>query len=367
MPVLEFAQDQSRNSRANILLPDSYFYSRGTGVMMFSAGNYVFPFTVLAPKEGGLMYINNRFISTFLGFLLLFLGIQPSASAGNSYSSLVVFGDSLSDPGNAWILTRNQSKAPFDIIPSAPYAIGGHHFSNGQTWIEQLAEKLGTDARPAYRFSGGTNYAVGGARAGRPGNTDLTAQVNLDLDMSVGGSDPNALYVIAIGGNDVRDAIQAYATDPSGATSGYLLHIALKSICRNLSNLAESGAHHFLVSTAPDLGLVPAVRLQGPQVQFLANTLSAKFNAGLAYKLAKLKQKYGLDLKVLDLYGLIDNAVGDPAQFNLKVVGSTCIRIGVVAQSICSQPQGYLFWDGIHPTRAGHAIIRNKALALVKG
>jgi len=298
-------------------------------------------------------------------FLFSVTALSP-AYAGNRYSSVVVFGDSLSDPGNAWILTRTQSKAPYDIIPSAAYAVGGHHFSNGQTWAEQLAEKLGTDSRPAYQFSGGTNYAVGGARAGRPGNTDLTAQVNLELSMTVNVSDADALYVVAIGGNDIRDAIEAYPQD-GGVTSAALLQAALTSIYQNISNLAKSGAHHFLVSTAPDLGLVPAVRLQGPAVQGLATYLSKQFNDGLAQTIALLKLQYGLDLKVLDLYGLVDNAIADPVPYKLKVVDSSCINVGVVANSFCSQPQTYLFWDGIHPTRAGHAIIRNNAYALVTG
>ena len=330
------------------------------------AGKLVINVVVMILKEEGFMYFG-RLIPLFFTLFLLTISAFNPAVAGNRYSSVVVFGDSLSDPGNAWILTHAQSKAPYTIIPSAAYAVGGHHFSNGPTWAELLAEKLGANARPAYRFSGGTNYAIGGARAGRPGNTDLTAQVNLDLGMSVGASDPGALYVVAIGGNDVRDAIQAYATDPSGATSSYLLHTALNSVYQNLSNLAQSGAHHFLITTAPDLGQVPAVRQQGPQVQVLANYLSSQFNTGLIQTIGLLRQQYGLDVEVLDLYGLVDSVVANPADYKLEVVDSTCITVGVVAKSICSQPKGYLFWDGIHPTRAGHAIIRDKALALVAG
>ena len=301
----------------------------------------------------------------FCLFLALFSSLSP-AMAGKPCSSVVVFGDSLSDPGNAWILTHEQSKPPYEIIPSAPYAIGGHHFSNGQTWIEQLAKRIGAQARPAFQFSGGTNYAVGGARAALAGSTDLTAQVSLALDMSAGASNPKALYVVAIGGNDVRDAIEAFATDQSGATSSYLLNNALTSVYQNISRLAQSGAHHFLVSTSPDLGLIPAVRVQGAQAQYLANLMSAQYNQGLAQTIELLKMQYGLDIKVLDLYELIDKLVAAPAQYNLKVVDSSCLRFGVVEHSVCSHPNDYLFWDGIHPTRTGHEVIRNEAYTLVK-
>ena len=55
------------------------------------------------------------------------------------FSALVVLGDSLSDNGNAG------------------------RFSNGPVWVEHLAEALGLELRPSRL--GGTNHAVGGARA----------------------------------------------------------------------------------------------------------------------------------------------------------------------------------------------------------
>ena len=67
----------------------------------------------------------------------------------------VVFGDSLSDPGNFFIEYGQVSKAPYEPVPSAPYDIHGHHFSNGPTWIEQLTDELDTreSGRPAVPVS----------------------------------------------------------------------------------------------------------------------------------------------------------------------------------------------------------------------
>src|SRR5262249_20931445 len=65
----------------------------------------------------------------------------PAAFAG-ALGELVFFGDSLSDPGTSFIAFGTVSRAPFEPIPDAPYAIGGHHFSNGATWAEQLAWEL---------------------------------------------------------------------------------------------------------------------------------------------------------------------------------------------------------------------------------
>ena len=97
----------------------------------------------------------------------------PSVSAQQAvpYSAVVVFGTSLSDSGNAFAL-RGGVNTPPDylmdplLIPSAPYARGGHHFTNGPTWIEQLARSWGLagSVRPAIATEGaGATQNAGGA------------------------------------------------------------------------------------------------------------------------------------------------------------------------------------------------------------
>ena len=99
------------------------------------------------------------------------------------YSAIVVFGTSLSDSGNAFAL-RGGTNTPPDylldplLIPSAPYARGGHHFSNGATWVEQFARslRLAGTVRPAFAADSlkATNYAVGAARAYDDGATSIS-------------------------------------------------------------------------------------------------------------------------------------------------------------------------------------------------
>ena len=96
---------------------------------------------------------------------------------------LVVFGDSLTDPGNAYAALGVISIPPYSLIPSAPYA--SHTFSNGPTWAERLAVQLESPDSGAPAFVGPgafTNYAVGGARArAGTGGYDLSAEVSLFL------------------------------------------------------------------------------------------------------------------------------------------------------------------------------------------
>jgi phospholipase/lecithinase/hemolysin len=151
--------------------------------------------------------------------LLALAFAAPASAARAPFDQIVVFGTSLSDSGNGFVLT-GQNNTPPDylqdifMVPGAPYARGGHHLSNGATWIEQFARPLGLagSVRPAFRgSSGATNYAVDAARAYDDGiNVNLADQVGRFLQ-DVGNVAPSdALYVIEMGSNDVRDALVAY-------------------------------------------------------------------------------------------------------------------------------------------------------------
>ena len=191
----------------------------------------------------------------------------PAYADGESHR-FVVFGDSLSDPGNFFIEYGQVSEPPYEPVPSAPYDIHGHHFSNGPTWIEQLTEELGSrdSGRPALERPGVyTNYAMGRARARANAPVflafDLSTQVGLFLNDFGGQAPAHATYVIWIGANDLDDAIGALQTDPSGATSIGIIQTALGTIAANIQALWAAGARSFLIPNEPDLGLTPAVQV----------------------------------------------------------------------------------------------------------
>ena len=85
------------------------------------------------------------------------------AAAQPGFDEIIIFGASMSDNGNAYILTNGQYGGP-------PNFTG--RFSNGPVWVERLAENLGfgtpteQSPLPAPSEAGGTNYAVGGAGSG---------------------------------------------------------------------------------------------------------------------------------------------------------------------------------------------------------
>jgi phospholipase/lecithinase/hemolysin len=293
------------------------------------------------------------------------------AYAGESHR-FVVFGDSLSDPGNFFIEYGLVSKPPYEPVPSAPYDIHGHHFSNGPTWIEQLADELDTreSGRPALERPGVyTNYAMGRARA-RPNAPafpafDLSTQVGLFLNDFGGQAPAHATYVIWIGANDLDDAISALQTDPSGATSIGIIQTALGTIAANIQALWAAGARSFLIPNEPDLGLTPALQAAGPAAVGAATQLSEAFDAGLTQVLGQLQALPQIEFKTLDVFTLLRAIVSDPHAYRLKDVQDACLTFFVLVDAICERPNRFLFWDGIHPTVAGHEILEDAAQQLL--
>ena len=294
------------------------------------------------------------------------------AEAQSRHSGIVVFGTSLSDPGNAFAL-RGAQETPPDftltplLIPASPYARGGHHFSDGATWIEQYARSvgLGGSVKAALATTDGiaTNFAVGAARSYEDGiNFNLGRQVDTFLARAGGAAPSTALYVIEMGGNDVRDAFATYAT---GGNGGLILAQALGSIARNIQKLYRAGARDFLVWTVPNIGITPAIRSLGPAAGGLATQVTQGFNGGLAQVIAQLSAALpGATFTRLDAFGLLNEIAAAPLAFELTNVTRACVT--TVAPFHCDNPGEFLFWDGIHPTKAGHAILARRAAEVIQ-
>jgi phospholipase/lecithinase/hemolysin len=288
--------------------------------------------------------------------------------ADGGFHRFVVFGDSLSDPGNYFIEYGQVSEPPYQPVPSAPYDIHGYHFSNGPTWIEQLTKELGSrdSGRPALARPGVyTNYAMGRARARANAPAfpyfDLSTQVGLFLSDFGDHAPARATYVIWIGANDLDDAIGALQTDPSGVTSVGIIQTALGAIAANIQALWAAGARSFLIPNEPDLGLTPAVHLAGPAAVGAATELSEAFDAGLVQVLGELQVLPQIEFKTLDTFALLHAVVSDPQAYHLKDVQDSCLTFFVLMDAVCERPNRYLFWDGIHPTVAGHEIVEDAA------
>jgi len=255
------------------------------------------------------------------------------------------------------------------LVPGAPYARGGMHFSNGETWVERLAKTLGANrsAGPAFRMPGVfCNFAVGSARAAGMSPIDLPGQVGIFVDSSVPGESlDNALAVIVIGGNDVRDAIAVFnPADPSQALG--IISDAIARIVDSVRVLNGAGVHQFLVGNVPNLALTPAIRTLDalvPGAAGLAVTLSIGFNLELAQALVALQNSHP-DIKIakFDIFGTVGEVANNPSRFGLTDTVDACVTPNVPPFT-CHKPDTFAFWDGVHPTGALHGILADAASA----
>lgn len=271
---------------------------------------------------------------------LVGLGLPATLKAAPIY----VFGDSLSDTGNVFLATGEE------IPPSPPYYQG--RFSNGPLYVDRIAAALGTEVAPV--LGGGTNYAFGGAEVlGGALIPSLRNQADLFLTgLPAGGADPDGLYIVFGGGNDVRAVLQGGAAPES-------VPAAAQELANIVGDLAEAGAREFLVPNLPNVGRTPEAIAAGPAAVAAAQSLSLAFNQTLAGALPPLGVAYPIDLVTLDTFALLEQLVAMPGAFGFTNVTDPCL----VGGTVCADPDSYLFWDDVHPTSANGAVLARAALA----
>jgi len=308
--------------------------------------------------------------SALIGVLALVL-LAPGLGQAMTFDSIVVFGGSVSDPGNFFALTGITNRPPYDqvdpfLVPTGPYTKGGNHFSNGDTWIEQYAKPRGLvrSVNPAFRGSSpyATNYAVGGARSTDVALTfDMPEQVGAFLSDHGNVAPSDALYVIDFGGNDVRDAL---AELPDQNKAGLVIQNALNSIYLNLATLYAAGARKFLFLNVANIGRLPSVLiLDNPDAAAAATALTHVFNDGLDFIIDNLLPP-DTEVAVLDVFQTVENLTTYPQDYGLIEVQKACITPDVPPFT-CQKEDEYLFWDGIHPTKAVQAIFAQEAAAVL--
>ena len=275
-----------------------------------------------------------------------------------------VFGDSLSDRGNlADILRRTLTSPPFFH----------DSFTNGPTAVQVMASRLGLNADASLfptagqdiyglGFAAGTNYAVAGATAaaanGVPG-ANLPNQIAAFLAKATGAADPNALYTVFIGGNDVRTA--AHQGNPALVAAGVAAEVA------GINTLYNAGARNFLVVNVPDVGVIPEFQIGFPTQVAAASAGSVAYNQALANGVASIAAADPAGtFKLFDLYNFNNGLLANPGQLGItdtttpcytstgvnSITSATSAACGLIDPSTNQATNiGNLFyWDAIHPT-----------------
>ncbi|WP_415289288.1 autotransporter domain-containing protein [Brevundimonas sp. S1H14] len=264
------------------------------------------------------------------------------AASAQSYNRLVVFGDSLSDNGNLYLATGGSTPA------SPPYGAG--RFSNGPVFTERLGFNAANFMGPV---TGSINYAFGGARTDAEA-MPLGMRVQLAQYQQRGGTfGANDLVSVLGGANNIFQGLPAAgaSTNPTGAITLVALSAAA-DINFIVNGIAQAGAGTVLVTNLPKLSITPQFR--GTPAAPLADFAVTTFNGALLTGLnATAAARPGTNIILMDLFKVGDVVAANPSAFGVSNVTQACFN-GV---TLCSNPDDYFYFDGVHPTAKGHEVI----------
>lgn len=278
--------------------------------------------------------------------LALGLATAGTASAQN-YGRIVTFGDSLSDNGNLYAATGNTNPT------SPPYYQG--RFSNGPVWVELLGW---TQARVGGALTGSYNSAYGGSRTDNavPFPTGMRAQITNYL--GAGGTfDGDDLVTIWGGANNIFQGLPTAAVqaDPFGYIAGVSV-AAAADMGFMINQVSDAGAGTILVANLPNLATTP--QFAGGPAQNLAGHATSAFNNALfAQVSAQAAANPNSNIIFMDVNRAFNVLLGAPGRFGFSNVSQSCL-VGIV---VCATPDTYVFWDGVHPTAAGHRLVASVA------
>ncbi len=257
-------------------------------------------------------------------------------------SSVVVFGDSLSDNGQSLTLAPSPSV----------------RLSDGPVAVEYIATALGV---PLY------DYAVSGARSDSH-NTDAgsypqladTGMVNQVsqylLHSSTAGIDTDALHVVFGGSNDVLDALAdpSLLVDPST-----LIANIVGNLTQSVARLRQAGANRFLLALLPDLGLSPLAGSWALAAEMSA--LSEAINAHLLMGYEQLLASGGFEGADVRFFDTLQAQRAETAALAARGINVT--DVCPTAADPVPDCSSYFFWDALHPTTLGHAALADDVRA----
>jgi phospholipase/lecithinase/hemolysin len=253
------------------------------------------------------------------------LALAAPASATNLY----VFGDSLVDAGNVSVSTGG-------AIPSPAQGYFQGRFTNGLNYVDYLEQRFsGTNTAPS--LLGGRNFAFGGARAigsayGGVPVPGLPQQLGLYFAGTGGVADPNGLYVINFGGNDL---FGIGSGDIGALTPTQAVNLLIGNTVSAVQTLSAAGAGKILVTGIPVGGA------QGVAIEALLQSQLTAIEGGLSAELYRFSY--------LDFYTRL---AADPTGYGFPPVvnyASTCQddRPVINGNINCT---GYFSFDGTHFT-----------------
>lgn len=254
--------------------------------------------------------ISSLILSTFL--------YSPLIHAGQTFSNFYFFGDSLSDVGNNGV------------------------YSNGALWTQLLGERYGKNIQASN--SGGTDSATSNSRTydgndpenpGHPLPPGINTQVQNRLNS--GPIDNRALYTVWTGSNDMKRLDE----EGHGAILN-IVHDGVTNTAAAVQRLHNAGARYIMVINLPDAGQTPDF-YPNPD---LSNAINI-YNSSLTQTMSKI----GFKVIQIDVNSTFNAVMANPGRYGFTDVHHKCSTTAGCDYST------FLFYDGRHPTSAGHRLI----------
>jgi outer membrane lipase/esterase len=276
--------------------------------------------------------------------------------AGNAFAQfddIVVFGDSSVDAGYF-------NGARFTVNP-------------GLVFPQLLGERYGIAVTSISQ--GGHDYAVGGARVALlPGYpafppTGSAPPLTTQLDTFLAGRgalDPNAIYVVSIGYNDIFTGMEAALLGQITADQAQAaIAQAAAQAGQQIERLSAVGARYVVVPNLYDLGASPAGHAI-PAAPWSA--FSSLFNTTLATTLAQAGGQYVL----VNVRLLLDEVLANPGAYGFRNVtqpACTVPSLLCTANTLVSPDaaQTHLFADDVHLTPPAYAIMADAVASMLEG
>lgn len=282
-------------------------------------------------------------------FLLLLAGLVSAQDSTPNYSKLVVFGDSLSDTGNLAIF-------------NFPYPYYNNRISDGPLIVDALAEVVGVSAQASGHLLGrteGFNYAVAGGNIVGDDREDLRQQVTAYLQRENGQADPDALYLVFAGGNDVRglrSLVLASEADTQIAS-------AITELSSQVTRLKNAGARAFLIPNVANIGRLPETlsrEAMAPGTIDRATRYSRAYNAALAYRLAQFRADSSFSIETFDFFQAVESLILNAASLGFTNVEEGCFdadEFEVATECLLFGFGRRVFFDSLHPSAASNRIV----------
>ena len=273
-----------------------------------------------------------------------------------SYSSIVVFGDSLVDNGNGTYQLTNREWP-------APCCTWQGRFSSGPTWPEELAGLLQVSQVQDFAYGGSTsnNKNVQGKSGYNESIPvpDLVTQVSKYLHTAKDQrADPHAVYILSTGSNDLYYGSQK---------SLHLLKMAdqaVDTIKCEAKKLIDLGANTVVLTSITDMGLTPSFRHYGNLVmRGGSNAYMLRFNQNIREAVKELQQP-NIQVMLADLYKYSEDIYKSAKRHGIKNTTDACLqgfskteKQHGVKKHKCDNPDEYLYWDLFHPTNRAHQLL----------